>query len=276
LAEAVSLRVKGLGGRRLQELQRARPLAAAESADSDGRALVSRPILGLNPRTPTDRDAGAAFAIDPARRSNMAIATWSPRFFGEHPTLKAEAGIPRGFTLLETLVALGLSATLLGTLFPVYWHVTRGALLAHEHSVGTMLAAQRLEQLRALAFRFDAGAVGPERVTDVATDLSGATATQGGAGLAPSPAAALLVPTPGYVDYLDAQGRWVGSGVSPPAEAAFVRRWAVTPSLAAPEDGLLLQVLVSALGAERRDGPRTDATRRPGDVWLTLFRSRVM
>ena len=206
----------------------------------------------------------------------MAIATWSHRFFLEHPARKATGGNPRGFTLLETLVALGLSATLLGTLFPVYWHVTRGALLAHEHSIGTMLATQRLEQLRALTFRFDEGVLGPERVTDLATDLSGAAATQGGPGLSPSPAAALLIPTRGYVDYLDAQGRWVGNDVSPPAEAAFVRRWAVTPSLAAPEDGLLLQVLVSALGAERRDGPRTDATRRLGDVWLTLFRSRVL
>jgi type II secretory pathway pseudopilin PulG len=181
-----------------------------------------------------------------------------------------------GFTLLETLIALGLSATLLATLFPVYWHVTHAALLAHEHSLGTMLASQRLEQLRSLPFRFEEGAAGPERVTDLATRLSGATSSQDGSGLSPSPPATLIVSTPGYVDYLGPEGQWLGDGPGPPAGASFVRRWAVTPSLGWPDDGVLLQVVVAAIAAERRDGPRTTAQRRPGDVWLSLFRARVM
>ena len=142
-------------------------------------------------------------------------------------------------------MALGLSATLVGTLFPVYWNVTRGALLAHEQSLGTMLAAQRLEQLRALAFAFDDTPLVQRASPTSTTDLSGATPSQDGAGLATSPAGTLLVPTRGYVDYLDAQGRWLGNDVGPPPGAAFVRRWAVTPSLGFPMDGVLLQVVVS-------------------------------
>jgi type II secretory pathway pseudopilin PulG len=181
-----------------------------------------------------------------------------------------------GFSLLETVVALGLSVTLLGTLFPVYWHVTRGALLAHTHSVSTMLAAQRLEQLRSLAFRFDEGPAGPERFTDLSTGFSGAAAGADGTGLSPSPPGTLLVATPGYVDYLDEHGRWLGTGTAVPGGAVFVRRWAVTPSLSTPQDGVLLQVVVAAVADESRGGPRTDARRRPGDVWLSVFRARIM
>lgn len=181
-----------------------------------------------------------------------------------------------GFTLIESVVALGLSATLVATLFPVYWHVTRGALLAHQHSMGTMLAAQRLEQLRGLTYRFEDTPAGPERSTDLATTLSGATMGQSGPGLAASPPGTLVVSTPGYADYLDAQGQWVGDGASAPPGAAFVRRWAVTPSLSNPDDGVMLQVMVASLADEQRSGPRSDARRRPGDVWLALFRARVL
>ena len=139
-----------------------------------------------------------------------------------------------------------------------------------------MLAAQRLEQLRTLTFAFRETGAGVERETDTGTDLSGASPSAGGSGLAPSPAGSLVVPTRGYVDYLDAQGHWIGNGVGPPDGAAFVRRWAVTPSLGSPDDGVLLQVVVSPIAEERRGGPRTDATRRPSDVWLSLFRARVL
>lgn len=189
-----------------------------------------------------------------------------------HKTIGSKAG----FTLIETLIALGLSVTLLGTLFPVYWHVTRGALIAHEQSIGTMLAAQRLEQLRALSFSFRETGSGIERETDLDTDLSGAASSAGGAGLSPSPPGSLVVSTPGYVDYLDSQGHWVGNATSNPEGAAYVRRWAVTPSLSSPDDGVMLQVVVAPMAEEMRGGPRTDGTRRPSDVWLCLFRARVL
>jgi type II secretory pathway pseudopilin PulG len=182
----------------------------------------------------------------------------------------------QGFTLAETLVALGISVTLLATLVPVCFRAVASALSAHQQSMATMLAAARLEQLRGLAFGYeDAGAAGLLRVTDTTTNMASGTLAGGGTGLSPSPPGALLHDTEGFVDYLDAAGRWAGTSMPAAGGAAYVRRWAVTPVPAALEDALVLQVLVAPLGQENRGGPRTDATRRPGDVWLTLVRARV-
>jgi type II secretory pathway pseudopilin PulG len=181
-----------------------------------------------------------------------------------------------GFTLGETLVALGISVTLLATLVPVYFQAVGSTLSAHQQSMATMLAAARLEQLRSLTFGYeDAGAAGLLRVTDVATDVSSVSPAGGGLGLSPSPPGALLRDTDGFVDYLDAAARPVGTASPVPAVAAYVRRWAVTPVPSAPDDAVVLQVMVAPLARERRSGPRVDATRRPGDAWLTLVRARV-
>ena len=45
--------------------------------------------------------------------------------------------------------------------------------------------------------------------------------------LTPSPAGALDRNTSGYVDYLDAYGRSLGGGESPPAGTVYVRRWSI-------------------------------------------------
>lgn len=183
---------------------------------------------------------------------------------------------PRGFTFAETLVAVTLSATLLAALVPVYFNAVTNTLAAHQQSMATMLAAARLEQLRGLAFSFeDAGSQGLLRLTDTTTEVTADSPTPGGAGLTPSPSGALLIDTDGFVDYLDASGRVVGTSSPAPVGSEYVRRWAITPVPASPDDALVLQVMVASLHAERRQGPRLDATRRPGDAWLTLLRVRL-
>ncbi len=181
-----------------------------------------------------------------------------------------------GFTLAETLVALGISVTLLATLIPVYVQTVASTLAAHDQSVATMLAAAKLEQLRGLTFAVDdAGAAGLQRVTDTTSDVAAPGVAPGGTGLSPSPPGTLLRDVEGFVDYADAAGGWAGATLAPGSGAVYARRWAITPLPSSPDDGLVLQVVVVPLAAERRAGPRTDATRRPGDVWLTLVRART-
>ena len=182
-----------------------------------------------------------------------------------------------GFSLIEALVAVGVSVTVLAAMLPVYFQAVTTTLVAHDQSVSSMAASARLEQLRGLAFHFDdLGGGATQRVTDAATDLALAEPGLGGRGLAPSPPGCLLRDTTGYVDYLGPAGHWLGAGDTPPAGTHYVRRWSVTPLPSNPEDGLVLQVLVTPIAAERAGGPRPDDTRRPGDVWLTLVRTRVM
>lgn len=161
----------------------------------------------------------------------------------------------RGFTLVEVLVAMGvLSTAALGTAQLVSV-ATRAMHFARVQQATASAASTRLDQLRGLDFAF-----GPDglRITDVVTNLSVDPPAPGGGGLTPGGAATLQVNTPGFVDYLDASGRWVGAGAAPPAAAVFVRRWAVEP-LGSP-DLLILQVLVrpvSETAAGSGSGPGT-------------------
>ena len=112
---------------------------------------------------------------------------------------------------------------------------------ARQADVAQRAAVERLEQLRALAWTSD-GAVVP--VTDWSSNLTLAIpAGTGGPGLGASPGDTLAATVAGYADFMDADGRWLGGGATPPADAAWVRRWSVQ-ALSAPRDTLLLQVTV--------------------------------
>lgn len=186
------------------------------------------------------------------------------------------ADIAEGFTLVEASLAIGLCAALAVGLTPVLIRASMSAGTARDRATATAAAVERLEQLRALDWAVvDDGAGGDLDVSDAATALDVVPASLGGAGLSPSPAGSLLRDMAGYVDYLDRDGRWVGSGGAlPPARALFVRRWNVLPLPSAPGSALALQVLVAPLQQERQLGLRTDLRPRPGDVWLVAVRVR--
>jgi type II secretory pathway pseudopilin PulG len=147
-----------------------------------------------------------------------------------------------GFTLVETMVAttiLGAALILLGQLVLT---ATRATGDAAALSVATVLAAQKMEQLRALAFSIDASG---GATTDTSTDTAVVPESPiGGTGLAPSPPAAPDVNSAGYVDFLDAAGASLGGGAQP-AGAAFVRRWSIVALPGNPDNARLLQVVVS-------------------------------
>jgi hypothetical protein len=134
-------------------------------------------------------------------------------------------------------------------------------------SMAARLASQKLEQLRALAWAFDADG---RPVADEQTDLSTDPSSAGGTGLRSSPAGTLQQNLAGFVDYLDVNGMWRGNGTDPPAGAAYVRRWAIRPFTADPAHTLVFHVLVAPLA----DAAGADPARSSRAALQTTIRTR--
>ena len=180
----------------------------------------------------------------------------------------------RGFSLAEVLVAMGiLTAVSLGVA-QLFAMSAKANFSAKGDTSATTLAEQKMEQLRGLTWGFDDEAQGLP-VSDTTTNLSVDPAGTNGQGLNPSPAMSLQQNTPGYVDFLDAMGRYVGTGTTPPDGTAYVRRWAIRPLPTNPNNTLVLQVLVSPLGNDvNRGASAGDFRRLPGDALLLSVKTR--
>ena len=154
-----------------------------------------------------------------------------------------------GFSFIEVMIAMMLIMIValgVGGLFGISIRATHAA--RNQTSTST-LAEQKMEQLRALTWGFDtAGQNLP--VSDNTTDLSQMPPTSTGGGLNPSPAGTLDTNTPGFVDYVDFRGNWVGTGANPTPGAVFIRRWSIRPLPTNPNNTLILQVLVTTVARE--------------------------
>ena len=181
-----------------------------------------------------------------------------------------------GFGLAEALVASGLLVTLSVGLAHLTAMTSRAIERAAADSTSLLLAVQKMEQLRSLAWTHGRvwSAAGAGVVSDVTTNLTTDPPTPNGRGLRVSPTDALARDTPGYVDYLDHAGQWVGTGARPPVGTVFVRRWSVTRAATARADLLVLQVLVMPLGVAIRTIGLRPGPNDPGVVWLTTLRTR--
>ncbi|HZT75596.1 MAG TPA: prepilin-type N-terminal cleavage/methylation domain-containing protein [Vicinamibacterales bacterium] len=124
-----------------------------------------------------------------------------------------------GFTLLEAVIATAILATGLASLAQIAALSTRATNAAAARSVATLLAIDKLEQLRALQWTVD-------RAGMPASD----------AGLATSPGDALDRDADGFVDH-------------PPGAT---RRWSIQPLPPYAADALVLQVRVIAGGQDVR------------------------
>ena len=176
-----------------------------------------------------------------------------------------------GLTLVEVVIATALfTVVTLAAAHLLVW-AARALWSTGAETMSLAAAQAKLEQLQSLAWAFDAAG---NRVSDLETDMSQSMMAGGGAGLAPSPANTLLANVDGYVDYLDGEGQWVGTGPEPPAAAVYVRRWAVRPLADAPEDTIVMQVLVVPL-ANEQNRPLRGAGRHAGQSVLTTARTRV-
>jgi type II secretory pathway pseudopilin PulG len=148
-----------------------------------------------------------------------------------------------GFSLIEVMVATGLLVTALVTLAQLFVISTRSNIGSHNTTYASVLAEQKLEELRALAWGYDTQGL-PLSDTTTDTTVSPETPT-GGTGLSASPATTLQSNTTGYVDYVDSFGNKLGTGVNPPDKAIYTRRWSITPLPTNPNNTLVIQVLVT-------------------------------
>jgi prepilin-type N-terminal cleavage/methylation domain-containing protein len=178
-----------------------------------------------------------------------------------------------GLTLIEVCVGMVvLSIAALGSagLSDVALNMVTAA---RAQTTTAVLAAQKMEQLRALAWRFaGSGVLVP--VTDTTTDLSQDPMAGGGAGLSSSSAGTLLRNTAGYVDYLDKHGAWAGNGASPPGAAVYIRRWSIGRLPWSPSDAVVLQVLVTTVVRDRQASFSSPRRRLAGDAMVVTVLTR--
>ena len=186
----------------------------------------------------------------------------------------ARSSSSSGFSLAEVLISMGiLTAVSLGVaqLFAVS---TRANLVARGQTSTTALAEQKLEQLRSLTWGFDNSGQGLP-VSDTTTNLAVDPPTATGGGLNPSPVDSLETNTAGFVDFLDANGQYVGTGQTAPGTAAFIRRWSIRPLPTNPNNTLVLQVLVTPVANEgSRTATAAPRQRMPGDALLVSVKTR--
>ena len=181
----------------------------------------------------------------------------------------------KGFSLVEVLIAMGILTVVSLGVAQLFAVATRANQVAKGQTSTTALAEQKLEQLRGLTWGFDTDGQGLP-VSDTTTDLSTDPATNRGSGLNPSPIDSLKTSQSGFVDYLDANGQYVGTGTTIPGGAVYVRRWAIQPLPTNPNNTLILQVLVSPVSNERirRESNGDELRRLPGDALLVSVKTR--
>jgi type II secretory pathway pseudopilin PulG len=181
----------------------------------------------------------------------------------------------RGCTLVEVIVAAALLIVAAAGIAQLIAIAVRASRIARGQTMTTMVAAQKMEQLRSLSWTFDSS--GGVR-SDTSTDVSRDPAASGGIGLGTTPAGSLERSVDGCVDYLDRAGRWIGTGTTVPSDSVYVRRWAVLPLSADPAHARVLVVLAAALEEERALGPLIPAPRPrlPQDTVLVALKTRQM
>lgn len=201
----------------------------------------------------------------------MTLPIRTPHRRQRRPTPAPAVSSP-GFTLVEVLVAALLVATVVANVAALCAIATRAAAGARQQTSTSLLATQKMEQLLALTWSSAGSLAVP--VSDLTSDISGDPPTGAGLGLTPSPPGSLDRNVPGYVDYLDAAGTWVGTGAAPPPRAVFVRRWSIDALPSDPDNMLVLQVFVTTVDAARRqsDGRHVH---QPGDAFVVDVKTRM-
>ena len=180
----------------------------------------------------------------------------------------------RGFSLVEVLISMGLLTAVSLGVAQLFALSTRANVIAKGQTSTTAMAQQKVEQLRGLTWGFDLEGLGLP-LSDTSTNLSVDPPAHNGSGLNPSPSDSLEQNTAGFVDFLDGNGAWVGTGSTPPGSAVYVRRWSIQPLPTNPNNTLVIQVLVTPVASEAaRVASAFTRTRMAGDALLVTVRAR--
>ena len=187
----------------------------------------------------------------------------------------AKSNSSKGFSLVEVIISMGLLTTMSLGVAQLFAASTTANRVSRASTSTIALAEQKMEQLRSLSWGFDLQGQGLP-VSDTTTDLATYPHSSNGSGLNPSPSGTLNENVAGYVDFLDAAGNWVGTGTTAPANAMFVRRWAILPLPTNPNNTLVFQVLVTPLSNEGSRVLTANGNRRrmPGDAVLFSVKTR--
>ena len=177
-----------------------------------------------------------------------------------------------GFSLLEVTIAISIMAGALVTLGQMLGVSITNNRTARRLTYATVLAEQKVEQLRGLSWGFDSLGLS---VTDTSTDTAASVETpMGGTGLSASPAGTLTRNTDGWVDYVDRLGNVLGGGPSLLPKTAYIRRWAIEPLATNPDNTIVIHVLVTT----RLDRGSADSVgsvaRWPDEVRLVSMKTR--
>jgi len=176
-----------------------------------------------------------------------------------------------GSSLVEAIVAVGLLAGALASLAQMLAMCIVTNRSARAGSDATVLAQQKIEQLRGLAWGIDASGA---PVNDVSTDTALLVEMPtGGTGLSLSPGNTLASSTNGWVDYVDRSGNVLGGGTHVLAGAAYVRRWLIEPLPSNPSEAIVIRVLVRPTSLRESDLPNS-TTRRPDEARIVSIRTR--
>jgi len=178
----------------------------------------------------------------------------------------------QGFSLVEVLLATTLLTVAIVSLAQLFAVSTRANTNAKLTTFTTVLAQQKMEQLRSLTWGFDSQGL---PLTDTSTNITAAVeAPTGGRGLTPSPVGALGENTDGYCDFLDRNGQSLGGGTTPPANAIYVRRWSVEPLPTNPNNTLVLQVLVARNRSRNAADQAVGVDRLPDEARIISVKTR--
>jgi type II secretory pathway pseudopilin PulG len=181
-------------------------------------------------------------------------------------------GNESGFSLAETIIATGIMAASIAGLGQLFAISVLSNRTARNTTFASVLATQKIEQLRGLTYGFDTLGL---PLTDTSTNLAvNPLSPTGGKGLSPSPTGALRANTDGYVDYLDVYGKTVGTGgTTIPNGTTYIRRWSIEPLPTNPNNTVVLQVMVTR-STNRGSADRGTVDRLPDEARIITVKTR--